>query len=81
MTIPDQFNAAWANREWGVEGVCEEATARRWFERGYREALKAAAQAADMARSKFIASGHIQQAAGAWCAHEEIRALAEKEEG
>lgn len=42
MTIPDPFNAAWASREWGLWGIDDEACARYWFEKGYREALKRA---------------------------------------
>ncbi|CAG4900477.1 hypothetical protein [Paraburkholderia saeva] len=41
-------------------------------------ALKEAATVADMVRSKFSSDGFIQQAAGAWCVCEEIRALLEQ---
>lgn len=45
MTIHDQFNAAWASREWGLWGIDDEACARYWFEKGYREALEKACAA------------------------------------
>lgn len=45
MGTPDHFAQAWANREWGIEGIHEEATARRWFEKGYRQALELACAA------------------------------------
>lgn len=42
-------------------------------------AIERCAKEADMVRSKFSSSGHIQQAAGAWCVHEELSALLPKE--
>ena len=42
-------------------------------------AIERCAEVADMVRSKFSSNGHIQQAAGAWCVHEELRALLPKE--
>jgi hypothetical protein len=41
-------------------------------------ALEEAATVADMVRSRFSSDGFIQQAAGAWCVCEEIRALLEQ---
>lgn len=41
-----------------------------------RAALEEAKAIADMARAGYSAAGLTQHAAGAWCVHEEIRALA-----
>ena len=42
-------------------------------------AIERCAEISDMVRSKFSSSGHIQQAAGAWCVQEELRNRLPKE--
>lgn len=74
MTEREQFEA-WFDPKWPKTTIEDDNRMFSCWQASRRAALESAMSIADTARGGYSAAGLTPHAAGAWCVHEEIRAL------